>query len=315
MAEESASASHRLQFGERDLEQRKALVAFEEVDLENARQCGEAILPHIDELVEGFFSFLKDFDGSKGLFTSYEDLTAAKELQATHLRKLVTGNYSPDSLNEQIDLATFFGKAGLAPRLFIGGFHHLMEQINLLIHEHIKEPERAFAGMISFKKLSFYDITIVVDVLINMREQTIALQQEAILELSTPILQLRERLLILPIIGFLDDTRAKQLTGTLLMAIREKRAKVVVIDITGVAVVDSKVADRLIQTVAAVRLMGARVVVTGLSGDVAQALVTLGVDVSTLNTAGDLREGVEEAERFLNQLPLATVTTVAPHPT
>jgi rsbT co-antagonist protein RsbR len=311
MAEESASPSHRSQFGERDLEQRKALVGFKDEDLEDARQCGDAILPHVDELIEGFFSFLKDFDGSKGLFADTESLTAAKQLQAQHLRALVTGNYSPQSLEEQINLATFFGKAGLAPRLFIGGFHHLMEAINILIYEHIKEPDRAFAGIISFKKLSFFDITIVVDVLINMREQTIARQQEAILELSTPILQLRDRLLILPIIGFLDDTRAKQLTNTLLLAIRANRAKVVVIDITGVAVVDSKVADRLIQTIAAARLMGARVVVTGLSGDVAQALVTLGVDLSTLNTAGDLREGVEEAERFLIQLPNSTIAPIS----
>lgn len=124
-------------------------------------------------------------------------------------------------------------------------------------------------------------------------------QQRAILELSTPVLQVRERMLILPIIGVIDSNRARQLTESLLYAIRVNRAKVVVMDITGVPAVDSKVANHLVQTVEAGRLMGAAVVVTGLSADVAQALVTLGLDLSKLHTVGDLQGGIEEAERLL----------------
>src|SRR6185437_14398681 len=90
-----------------------------------------------------------------------------------------------------------------------------------------------------------------------------------------------------------------QLTENLLRVIRSNRAKVVVMDVTGVAAVDSKVANHLLQTVAAARLMGATVIVTGLSAEVAQALVALGVDLSTLNTFGDLQGGLEEAERKL----------------
>jgi rsbT co-antagonist protein RsbR len=97
----------------------------------------------------------------------------------------------------------------------------------------------------------------------------------------------------------LDSQRAKQLTDNLLHAIRANRAKVVVIDITGVAAVDSKVANHLIQTVAAAKLMGASVIVTGLSAEVAQSLVALGVDLSTLNTIGDLQGGLEDADRLL----------------
>jgi rsbT co-antagonist protein RsbR len=109
----------------------------------------------------------------------------------------------------------------------------------------------------------------------------------------------RDRLLVLPIIGVLDSLRAKQLTDGLLHAIRERRAKVVVVDITGVAAVDSQVANHLIQTISAAKLMGAQVIVTGLSADVAQSLVALGVDLQALNTAGDLQGGLDEAERIM----------------
>jgi rsbT co-antagonist protein RsbR len=134
---------------------------------------------------------------------------------------------------------------------------------------------------------------------VQERERTIREQQEAIRELSTPVLQVRERLLILPIIGVIDPQRARQLTEQLLRGIRTNRARVVVIDITGVAAMDSNVANHLVLTVEASRLLGATVIVTGLSPEIAQTLVNIGVDLTKMNTVGDLQGGIEEAERLL----------------
>lgn len=134
---------------------------------------------------------------------------------------------------------------------------------------------------------------------VQERERIIRQQQEAFRELSTPVLQVRERLLILPIIGVIDPQRARQVTEQLLRGIRANRAKVVVIDITGVPAVDSTVANHLVQTVDASRLMGATVIVTGLSSEIAQTLVTIGVDLSKMKTVGDLQGGIEEAEKLL----------------
>ena len=134
---------------------------------------------------------------------------------------------------------------------------------------------------------------------VEERERVIRDQQAAIRELSTPVLQVRDQLLILPIIGVLDAQRARQLTEQLLDAIQTNRAKVVVIDITGVAAIDLAVANHLVQTVSAARLMGASAIITGLSSGIAQTLVDLGVDLSTMKTVGDLQGGLEEAERLL----------------
>lgn len=137
---------------------------------------------------------------------------------------------------------------------------------------------------------------------VEQRERVIRQQQQAILELSTPVLQVRERLLILPIIGVIDTPRARQLTHQLLRGIRNNRAKVVVVDITGVPAIDSAVANHLVQTVEASRLMGASVIITGLSSEIAQTLVTIGVDLSKMNAVGDLQGGIEEAERLLGYI-------------
>ncbi len=149
---------------------------------------------------------------------------------------------------------------------------------------------------------------------VQERERIIRQQQEAIRELSTPVLQVRERLLILPIIGVIDPQRARQLTEQLLRGIRANRAKVVVIDITGVPAVDSTVANHLVQTVDASRLMGATVIVTGLSSEIAQTLVTLGVDLGKMRTVGDLQGGIEEAERLLGYKVLTAQATDSVQP-
>jgi rsbT co-antagonist protein RsbR len=123
--------------------------------------------------------------------------------------------------------------------------------------------------------------------------------EEAIREMSTPVLPVRDRLLVLPLIGIIDSVRAMQLTEQLLGSIRTHRARAVVMDITGVVVVDSKVANHLLQTVEAARLMGAKVIVSGISSEIAQTLVRIGVDLSSLATTADLRAGLEEAEQLI----------------
>jgi rsbT co-antagonist protein RsbR len=138
--------------------------------------------------------------------------------------------------------------------------------------------------------------------------------EEAIRELSTPVLPIRERLLVLPLIGIIDSVRALQLTEQLLGSIRTHRAKAVVIDITGVVVVDSKVANHLLQTVEAARLMGARVIVSGISSEIAQTLVRIGVDLSGLRTTTDLRAGLEEAEQLIGYRAHAASEPAAPRP-
>jgi rsbT co-antagonist protein RsbR len=145
---------------------------------------------------------------------------------------------------------------------------------------------------------------------VQERERIIRDQQEAIRELSTPVLQVRERLLILPIIGAIDPQRARQLTEQLLRGIRSNRAKVAVLDITGVPYIDSAVANHLVQTVEASRLLGATVIVTGLSPEIAQTLVNIGVDLAKMTTVGDLQGGIEEAERLLGYkvVPLSETT-------
>lgn len=128
-------------------------------------------------------------------------------------------------------------------------------------------------------------------------------QAETIRQLSTPVLTLRRGLLVMPLIGNVDATRAGQLTQQLLDQIRRERARAVVIDITGVAALDTYVANHLMRTVKACRLLGAEVILTGISKQTAQTLVALGIDWGDLNTTSSLESGIELANQVLAPRP------------
>lgn len=134
---------------------------------------------------------------------------------------------------------------------------------------------------------------------LSAKEQIIVEQQAAIRELSMPVLQVRDQLLVIPLVGNLDATRARQLIECLLTAIRDRRARGVVLDVTGIPVVDTAVANHLVQACDAACLMGATVVITGISPEMAQTLVALGARLPTAETHVDLQEGIEQIEHAL----------------
>ncbi len=295
-----------------NIERRRQIVGLEPQDLARIAAVKDLVLGHVEELTAVFFDYLASLDESRPLLNDRVLRERARQFKREHLAAMVQSDYGPSYVEQRVELAILYGKAGLELRVFLAAFHHLLKAIGALVLKQFEQsPLGGFDHFISLKKVAFFDIGIIVDVIVFDRERVIRQQQDAIRELSTPVLQIRERLLLLPIIGVIDTHRARLITESLLKAIRANRAKVVVMDITGVATIDSKVANHLIQTVTAAKLMGAAVIVTGLSADVAQSLVALGIDLEKLNTVGDLQGGMEEAEGMLGYSVVSAGTAPA----
>jgi anti-anti-sigma regulatory factor len=126
-------------------------------------------------------------------------------------------------------------------------------------------------------------------------QEIIEAQRAALRDLSTPIIPVVENIIVMPLVGNIDSTRAREITRALLAGITEYRAKVLILDITGVAMVDSGVADHLNKAIQAARLKGAEVILTGVSDAVAETIVDLGIDWSSIATMRDLQTGLASA--------------------
>lgn len=131
-------------------------------------------------------------------------------------------------------------------------------------------------------------------------------QQLAIRDLSTPILEIWDDVLAVPLIGVIDTTRSLEVRDRLLSVILEKQAQWVVLDVTGVEVIDTKTADHFVRLIRAVELVGARCILTGIRGPVAQTMADLGIELQTVKTLRNLKHGLRECIRLTHKEPAET---------
>lgn len=296
-----------------EIQQRKAFLKFTDDDVAALAGVNEFAERYADSMIDDFYRHLLSFEDTRAFFTDPEVLAHVQNMQKAYFMRLTQGHYDQDYVANRVKIGAIHERIGLPVKSYLGMYcFYLRAVFERLRGEYKDTPERVAAVFGSLMKLTFFDIGLAIDTFIASRERTIQGQQEAIRELSTPVLLLRPGLLLLPIIGLIDTRRARQLTEQLLHSVRSSRAKMVVIDVTGVPSVDTKVANHLVQTVEAARLMGAVSIVTGIAPDIAQTMVRLGIDLMRIRTVGDLQSGIEEAERLLGYTVVKSAGTERP---
>jgi rsbT co-antagonist protein RsbR len=168
-----------------------------------------------------------------------------------------------------------------------------------IFYKYQKDVEKLYKVLGVYEPVANRILNIVALSFVEEQGRVIKEQQQAMLALSTPVLQIRDQILVLPLIGTIDSARAAQIVEQLLNSIVDTQASVVILDITGVPVIDTAVANHLIKTIQAAKMLGADTIITGISPANAQTLVTLGVDLSMMTTRGSLRSGVKLADEML----------------
>ncbi|MDA8089938.1 MAG: PAS domain-containing protein [Nitrospiraceae bacterium] len=172
-----------------------------------------------------------------------------------------------------------------------------------VLHTHFnRNGDKIYAEVTSYPVYDNGRITEFIHISRDVTERVIAEErlkehQKAIIELSTPVIEVWKGIIALPLIGIIDSSRARQIMENLLDVIVKTSASIAIIDITGVPIVDTEVADRLIKTIKAAMLLGTRCVMVGIKPEIAQSMVHLGVDLSGVSTFASLQSGLDYAFR------------------
>lgn len=230
------------------------------------------------------------------LISSQEIREQAEELLSAFLKNLNVdnaGNGDAPEFDEVVealsDLSISRAKLGFSPKetgVFVNGMKNAIMEV--LEAELTADPATLYAASKQLHTLfdSFNIVTF--ETFIRGREEVIIRQTDEISEISTPVIRVWEGILALPIIGTLDSARTQVVMENLLEAIVETGSSIAILDISGVPAVDSLVAQHLMKTVAATRLMGAECVISGIRPEIAQTIVHLGIDLSNIITKASL---------------------------
>ncbi|OKI02130.1 anti-anti-sigma factor [Streptomyces sp. CB02923] len=209
-----------------------------------------------------------------------------------------------------IDVSMRRARAGAMPTVTSLAILSLKEALLEAVQRQTRDTEELFTTAVLINRLLDSAGALSFETYVEGREEIIRRQSRQLLEVSTPVVRLWRQVLAVPLIGTLDTTRTQVVMENLLEAIQEHEALVAIIDITGVPTVDTAVAQHLMQTVNAVRLMGADCVISGIRPSIAQTIAQLGIDLSTILTRTTLADALAAAVKLTEDASTHTSTGV-----
>jgi rsbT co-antagonist protein RsbR len=248
-----------------------------------------------DAIVEDFYKLLLSHPETKKFFPDDATIRRVKRAQREYFLGLFNGKCDLAYVEDRLRVGIVHERIGLSTKWYLGSYRKYMQLICDHLFEELGDSEKVRGAFESIQKIVYFDIALASDTYLAAKIDTIERHQAAIRELSTPVIRVHDRILLLPLVGGIDSHRANQVMDSVLLKVSETQAKCIIVDIAGVPVVDTKVADSLVKTTAAVRLLGAETILTGITAQVARTIIQLGVDISTMHTLSRLAEGIELA--------------------
>ena len=269
-------------------------------DLQRIKQYGEVLLPKIETMMDLFYEWMETLPEYSFFFQSKEKLQYARRMQTQYWHAFYQGRIDADYVNMRRRVGEVHANIGLSLPTNALGMNRSFCIMTDTLYENEFPPEEYTKMIQAITKLLNFDLTITVESYNHFTSKIIADQSQAILDMSTPLIQIWENIIMVPIVGIIDSKRSNELMNGILTKISETQAKIIILDISGVAIVDTAVANHLIKISKATTLMGAKCIFSGLSPSIAETIVELGIDVGSLQTTGTLKDALLTGYETLN---------------
>jgi rsbT co-antagonist protein RsbR len=265
-------------------------------DFDRIHAFGKVAEPKLDAIIDVVYVFLAEVLGPDFTLHFPDDkaLTRAKSLSRRAWLEFLSGNWGEDYIKSRVRIGEVHAQLQIEPRHYMATIE---KTVGLFIQLCIEAMPAAVQSstIASIRRVAHMESALVVDTYASRTSDIISKQSRALTDMSTPITAIWDGILMLPVVGIVDSRRAQDIMQRMLEQISDKRASVFILDISGVAVVDTAVANHLIRMTKAARLMGSYTIVSGLSPSVAQTIVELGIEVGEMRTTGNLQDALRIA--------------------
>ncbi len=268
---------------------------IQDEDIRNVQRIGEKISEHLPALLDEFYEWMRTMPDFSSYFPREEHVTHVKKHQLTHWQILFRADINESYIQSRYRIGQAHARIGLPLDVY---YRSVVVFQDLFAKLFLANGINDFAALHSFHKLVGLDTSIVVDTYNQLISDTIREQNNALMQLSTPIAQLWDGILLLPLVGIIDSRRAQDTMTAVLHRVAASQSKVFILDIGGVAVVDTAVANHLIKITKATRLMGCLCILSGISPAVAQTIVELGVQIDEVHTTANMQDALLQAMRL-----------------
>ncbi len=264
-------------------------------DLARIQAFASVVEPQMDEMVDSWYDWLKTQPEFAQYFSEADTLKRVQGLQHSYWQLFMSGNIDEAYVARRRRVGEAHARIGLPLNTYFAGMNRFLDCFREVAIAAEMEDQERLATQYSVTKLLHLDTAIVVDTYNAMVEETLTAQSRSLLEMSTPVTNIWDGILLLPLVGLIDSRRARDVMNATLEKIAQTQARLFILDISGVGVVDTAVANHLIKISRATRLMGCESIISGVSPSIAQTIVDLGIEVGDLKTTSTMKDALATA--------------------
>jgi rsbT co-antagonist protein RsbR len=267
-------------------------------DLEIIKQAAILILPLLPKIIEDYRLWLLASPEMTAIFGGEKGIAENLVLKRKHWTSVWAAEIDDEYLDFRRKMGRLHADLGITldqyfsiVATFLNFFEQAFKKLNI----------ETYALSNAFNKLINLDISIVLLAYSNAHNETLRSQSEALMSsMSTPIAQLWDSILLLPLVGIVDSRRAQDIMSIMLQRVALTQAKIFILDISGVAVVDTAVANHFIKITKSTRLMGCTTIISGISPAIAQTIVELGIHIDEIKTTGSMQDALRQGFQLTN---------------
>jgi rsbT co-antagonist protein RsbR len=268
-------------------------------DIEKIHSYGDIVVPKLDEFVALFYGWLRKQPEFEEFFPDEETLTHVQKMSRGYWEEFFRHELDDEYLKKRDKIGETHARIGLPLTIYFAAMHRSLKLFTEDLYDDRLSPEDYRASMRAVTKLVHLDTSLVVETYSRITSEAMAAQSRTLMQMSTPVTQIWQGVLFLPIVGIVNSKRAQEIMNATLTKISQTQSRAFIMDISGVAVVDTAVANYLIKVTKATRLMGCECTISGLSPAIAQTIVELGIDVGKVKTTATMQDALVDAFKQL----------------